>query len=136
MITSQLFRCLMVASDFLVCMSHGSNDVGNAISPLLVLMKINGQETWISYMIGATGIALGLIIYGERVMKCIGEDLIHLDYFKGFCSQFATAICVCLGSHLGIPLSTTHCIVGALAGVFIAGKFSFMKKVYYRQNLD
>jgi len=132
MITSQLFRCLMVASDYLVFMSHCSNDVGNAISPLLVLMKINGQETRISYLIGATGIALGLIIYRERVMKCIGEDLIHFDYLKGFRSQFATAICICLGSHLGIPLSTTYCIVGALAGVFIAGKFSLMKKIYYR----
>lgn len=67
-------------------------------------------------------------------MKCIGEDLIHLDYFKGFCSQFATAICVCLGSHLGIPLSTTHCIVGALAGIFLSGKLSAMKKVYYTNS--
>ena len=64
-------------------------------------------------------------------MKCIGEDLIHLDYFKGFCSQFATAICVCIGSKMGIPLSTTHCIVGALAGIFISGKLKAMKKVYY-----
>jgi PiT family inorganic phosphate transporter len=64
--------------------------------------------------------------------ECIGEDLIHFDYLKGFRSQFATAICICLGSHLGIPLSTTYCIVGALAGVFIAGKFSLMKKIFYR----
>ena len=76
----------MVVSDFLVCLSHGSNDVGNAISPLIVLMNLEKQPVWISYLLGSLGIALGLIIYGEKVMKCIGEDVIHLDYMKGFCS--------------------------------------------------
>ncbi len=76
----------MVVSDFLVCLSHGSNDVGNAISPLIVLMNLEKQPVWISYLIGSLGIALGLIVYGEKVMKCIGEDVIHLDYMKGFCS--------------------------------------------------
>ena len=76
----------MVVSDFLVCLSHGSNDVGNAISPLIVLMNLERQPVWISYLLGSLGIALGLIIYGEKVMKCIGEDVIHLDYMKGFCS--------------------------------------------------
>jgi PiT family inorganic phosphate transporter len=76
----------MVVSDFLVCLSHGSNDVGNAISPLIVLMNLEKQPVWISYFIGSLGIALGLIVYGEKVMKCIGEDVIHLDYMKGYCS--------------------------------------------------
>jgi PiT family inorganic phosphate transporter len=76
----------MVVSDFLVCLSHGSNDVGNAISPLIVLMNLEKQPVWISYLLGSLGIALGLIVYGEKVMKCIGEDVIHLDYMKGFCS--------------------------------------------------
>jgi phosphate/sulfate permease len=67
-------------------------------------------------------------------MKCIGEDLIHLDYFKGFCSQFSTAIAVCFGSKLGFPLSTTHCIVGAMAGVYLSGKLEAMKQVYYTDS--
>lgn len=120
----------MVCSDFLVCLSHGSNDVANAISPLIVLMNIEDEPAWISFLIGAAGIALGLLIFGERVMKTIGEDLIKLDYMKGFCVQFSTAICVCIGSNLGIPLSTTHCIIGSLAGVYIAGKTKFMKLAY------
>ena len=85
-------------------------------------------------MIGSSGIALGLAIYGEKVMQCIGEDVIQLDYMKGFCLQFATALCVLMGSSLGITLSTTHCIVGALAGVHLAGKTAPMRSAYYRNK--
>lgn len=120
----------MIMSDFLVCMAHGSNDVGNAISPLIVLMHIDGYPDWYSFLIGSIGIALGLYLYGERVMQTIGEDVIPLDFMKGFSMQFSAAICVCIGSSLGIPLSTTHCIVGALAGVHIASKSDVMKRVY------
>ena len=130
MLESQVYRVLMVFSDFLVCLSHGSNDCSNAISPLIVLMTIGRYPITISYTVGAGGIALGLLIFGERVMKTIGGDIIALDYMKGFCSQFATAICVALGSSLGLTLSTTHCIVGALAGVHLASKTKQTQFVY------
>jgi PiT family inorganic phosphate transporter len=124
----------MIFSDFLVCLSHGSNDCSNAISPLIVLMvDIDKYPVWSCYLVGAGGIALGLLIAGERVMKTIGGDIIALDYMKGFSSQFATAICVSLGSSLGVSLSTTHCIVGALAGVHISGKSSHVKHAYYKE---
>ena len=67
-LTSQVYRCLMVMSDFLVCAAHGSNDVGNAISPLIVLMSHEGYGNQVSFFIGSLGIGLGLFIYGERVM--------------------------------------------------------------------
>lgn len=69
-------------------------------------------------------------------MKTIGGEIIALDYFKGFCSQFATAICVSLGSSLGVTLSTTHCIVGALAGVHLAGKTRFVHHAYNKKVHD
>jgi PiT family inorganic phosphate transporter len=76
----------MVFSDFLVCLGHGSNDVANAISPLMVLMKAEDQEYWISFFVGASGIALGLGVFGTKVMETVGKDIIDLDYLKGFCS--------------------------------------------------
>jgi PiT family inorganic phosphate transporter len=85
----------------------------------------------VPFLLGAGGIALGLIVLGEKVMKTVGDEVILLDYMKGFCSQFATALAVCLGSSLGIPLSTTHCIIGGLAGVYVAGKTEGMKKAYF-----
>ena len=134
MLTCQVFRCLMILSDFLVCMAHGSNDVGNAISPLIVIESLEpGYNEYIPFLVGSLGIAFGLLLMGEKVMQTIGEDVILLDYMKGFCSQFATAVCVCLGSSLGIPLSTTHCIVGALAGVHIASKTPYMRAAYLKK---
>lgn len=86
MLQSQVFRVFMVFSDFLVCLAHGSNDCSNAISPLIVLMNVERYPIWASYLVGAGGIACGLFVFGERVMKTIGGDIIALDYMKGFCS--------------------------------------------------
>ena len=86
MLIAQIYRCLMIMSDFLVCMAHGSNDVGNAISPLIIVMNLEGYPKWYSFLLGSIAIAMGLFVFGERVMQTIGEDVILLDYFKGFCS--------------------------------------------------
>ena len=129
-LTSEVYRFLMVMSAALVCLSHGSNDVGNAISPLLILMNIEGQPVYFSFLLGSAGIALGLLVMGVKVMETVGKDIVVLDFMKGFSSQFSTATCVCLGSSLGMPLSTTHCMIGALAGVYLAGKSHTMKQVY------
>lgn len=120
----------MVVCAFLDSISIGSNDVGNAISPMLVIMKIEGWETFWGFLLGSIGIALGLLILGKRVMITVGENIIQLDFMKGFCCSFASASVIMLGSTFGIPLSTTHCAIGALGGIFVAGKFKWMKAVY------
>jgi len=63
-------------------------------------------------------------------METIGNNVIKLDYMKGYSTQFAAGISVCLGSILGVPLSTTHCVIGALAGVYFAGKSPIMLMLY------
>ena len=111
-------------------LSHGSNDVGNAISPLIVLFNLEDYNDSWAYTIGSSGIALGLMVLGKRVMQTVGGEIIVLDFMKGFSSQFATATCVSLGSAIGLPLSTTHCMIGALGGVYLAGKMSSVRNVY------
>jgi PiT family inorganic phosphate transporter len=130
-IISQLYMAMMVMSTFLVCTSHGSNDVGNAISPLIAIMSLEEDTNeYTPFILGSLGIAFGLLLMGQKVMATIGEKVIILDYMKGFAAQFCTAVCVVLGSSLGIPLSTTHCVVGALLGVFLCGKLHTTKMVY------
>ena len=84
MLTCEVYRFLMVLSAFLVCLSHGSNDVANAISPLIVVMRNAGHQNQISFLIGSIGIALGLFISGKNVMETVGEKIVRLDFQKGF----------------------------------------------------
>lgn len=81
-------------------------------------------------MIGSVGIALGLLCLGHVVMETVGKKVVKLDYPKGFTAQFATAVSVNCGSIFGMPLSTTHCMVGSLLGLIIAQKFDLVKSVY------
>ena len=84
-----------------------------------------------AYTLGSFGIALGLLILGYKVMETLGKQVVKLDYPKGFTAQFATAVTVNVGSIIGIPLSTTHCMVGSLIGLIVATKCSSsVKKIY------
>ena len=126
----ETYRWLMVMAAMLVCLAHGSNDVANAIAPLIVVAGAYDRNERVPYYMGAAGIAAGLIVLGYKVMETVGKKVVKLDYPKGFCAQFSTAVCVICGSILKIPLSTTHCMVGALFGIIIANKMEFVKRAY------
>ena len=81
-------------------------------------------------MLGSVGISLGLLVLGYKVMETVGKNVVKLDFAKGFTAQFATAVSVNIGSILGMPLSTTHCMVGALLGLILAQKTNAVKEVY------
>ena len=89
-----------------------------------------------AYLLGSFGISLGLLTLGQRVMETVGKKVVKLDFAMGFCAQFASAIAVILGTLLGMPLSTTHCMVGALFGIILAKKVSIVKNVYPEVQSD
>ena len=68
----------------LVCMGHGSNDVANSISPLLQVLSDDGDNLEYAYLVGSTGITLGLLVLGYKVMETVGKKVVKLDFAKGF----------------------------------------------------
>ncbi len=121
----RVFASLQVVSACCVAFAQGSNDVGNAIGPFASLVNIIQTRTiadqvpvplW-TLLLGGVFIAIGIATWGPRVMKTIGEGITHLTPTRGFSAEFATAITVVGASRLGLPVSTTHVIVGAVMGV-------------------
>lgn len=119
---SSVYRFLMIGSGLLQGVAHGSNDVANAISPLLVAIGINRERNTAGYAVGAGGIALGELCLGFLVMETMGKKLTKIDFAKGFCVQFCTSSLVICGTLMKLPLSTTHCTVGAVFGLIFANK--------------
>ena len=109
--------------------AHGSNDVANAVGPLAAIHSVltSGGEIgsksamphWI-LLIGAVGIVFGLAILGGRVMKTVGKRITELTPSRGFAAELAAASTVVLASGIGVPVSTTHTLVGAVLGVGMA----------------
>ena len=124
----KVFAPLCVFTACAMAFAHGSNDVANGIGPLAAIVSVvqSGEVTqksdlplWI-LVLGGTGIVIGLSTMGYRVMKTIGTKITELTPSRGFCAELAAASTVVLASRLGLPVSTTHIIVGAVLGVGMA----------------
>ncbi len=118
------FSVLMIITACTMAFAHGSNDIANAIGPLHAVTKIikpNQDYNLFIALLGGSGIVLGLVTYGYRVIKTIGSGITELTPTKGFAATFSTAITVVLASNLGMPISTTHTLVGAILGIGLAG---------------
>jgi len=125
----RIFSVLMVFTACTMAFAHGSNDVANAIGPLAAIadvvthngvMNMRGTiPSWILFM-GAIGIVTGLISYGHKVIATVGQGITELTPTRGFAATFAAACTVVIASGTGLPVSTTHTLVGAVLGVGLA----------------
>jgi len=123
-----LFKYLQIMTACYVAFAHGANDVANAIGPLAAVIAVakTGEVAmqvpvplWLLAM-GGGGIVIGLVVLGGRVMETIGKKITEIVPSRGFSAEFATATTVLFCSKLGLPISTTHTLVGAVIGVGFA----------------
>lgn len=125
----RVFGVLMVVTACAMAFAHGSNDVANAIGPVAAVIGIvqSGGEIaqksilpiWV-LILGGAGIVAGLLMYGRRVMATIGKNITELTPSRGFAATLAAATTVVFASGTGLPISTTHTLVGAVLGVGLA----------------
>ncbi|MEE4243560.1 MAG: anion permease [Desulfopila sp.] len=125
----KVFSPMMLFTACAMAFAHGSNDVANGIGPLAAVVSIvsSGGEVmqtsalplWI-LILGGGGIVLGLITLGYKVMLTVGKRITELTPSRGFCAELAAATTVVLASKTGLPVSTTHILVGSVLGVGLA----------------
>ncbi len=124
-----IFKVLLVASCAAMAFSHGANDVANSAGPLAGILYVYtrgavppGQVAipFNALLLSASGIALGILIWGYSVVETIGEKITTLTIETAFIAQFSASIATLIVTRLGLPVSTTVAIVGAITGVGLA----------------
>ena len=125
----KIFAVLMVFTACAMAFAHGSNDVANAVGPIAAVVGVissggdvaakSAMPPWI-LLLGGGGIVLGLATYGFKVMATIGRKITELTPSRGFAAELGAATTVVFASATGLPISTTHTLVGAVLGVGLA----------------
>lgn len=126
----KIFAYLQIATACFVAFAHGANDVANAIGPLAAVVTIAqtgftevaarvGVPFWV-LILGGGGIVLGVATYGYKVIATIGREITEITPTRGFCAEFGAATTVLVASSLGLPVSTTHTLVGGVIGIGFA----------------
>lgn len=134
---NRLFTLPLIFAAALLSFAHGSNDVANAVGPLAA---INDALThagtaataaiplWV-LLVGALGLAVGLALYGPKLIRTVGHEITDIDPMRAYCIALAATLTVILASQLGLPVSTTHVTIGAVFGV------GFLRE-YLKSNYD
>ncbi len=122
---NMLFTVPLIFAAALLSFAHGANDVANAIGPLAAINDAvmtggisskAGIPIWVMG-VGALGIALGLALYGPKLIRTVGSEITELDQMRAFSVAMAASITVIIASQLGLPVSSTHIAVGGIFGV-------------------
>jgi len=128
----QLFRRLQLVSAGLYSLGHGGNDAQKTMGIITGLLVTAGYHRgfeipfWVIIICHAA-IAAGTMFGGWRIVKTMGTKITKLQPFGGFCAETSGAITLFLATHLGIPVSTTHTITGAIIGVGATRRISAVK---------
>ena len=124
----RIFGVLMVITACSMAFAHGSNDVANAVGPVSAVISVattglvegkSAVSPWV-LLLGGGGIVLGLATYGRKVMQTVGTQITALTPSRGFAAEMSAASTIVLASSTGLPISTTHTLVGAVLGVGMA----------------
>lgn len=125
----KIFGVLMIFTAIAIAFAHGSNDVANAIGPVAAIVSIvqsageiaskSATPLWI-LLIGGGGIVFGLVTYGHKVIATVGSGITELTPSRGFAATLGAAVTIVFASGTGLPISTTHTLVGGVLGVGLA----------------
>lgn len=127
-LVEKAFVSMQIISACFVAFAHGANDVANAIAPVSsvfhaikegVSTAASPVPSWL-LAFGGLGIVIGLATWGWRVIETIGRKITELTPTRGFSAEFGASLTILLASKLGLPISTTHCLVGSVLGVGLA----------------
>ena len=132
----KLFTIPLICAAALLSFAHGANDVANAVGPLAAIVHtIEAGEVaskvsipiWVM-IIGAFGISFGLMLFGPKLIRMVGEQITKLNPLRAYCVALSAAITVIIASWLGLPVSSTHIAVGAVFGV------GFFRELHWRST--
>ncbi len=140
----KLFHIPLIFSAALLSFAHGANDVANAVGPLAAIVHtaedgvVSGKvgiPLWVM-IIGALGISVGLLLFGPKLIRMVGEQITKLNPLRAYCVALSAAITVIVASWLGMPVSSTHIAVGAVFGVGFFREWYTAKSRRRRAYLD
>ncbi len=148
--TEHVFKYIQIFTAIFDSFAHGANDVANAMGPFMTIWIVYqqqgniigssktdiGDDSYWILAIGGIGIGLGLLLYGYKIMTAIGIKLAVITPSRGVCIELGSALVIIVGSYLSLPLSTTHCQVGATTGVaLLEGKNGINKFILVKTGI-
>jgi len=134
----ELFHLPLVCAAAMLSFAHGANDVANAVGPLAAVFdsattgaisKKVEVPGWVLF-VGAAGISMGLLLFGPKLIKTVGDQITRLNPVRAYCVALSAAITVIAASALGLPVSSTHIAVGAVFGVGFLREFVTARKTH------
>jgi len=141
----KLFNLPLIIGVALLSFAHGANDVANAVGPLAAIVSTLGDASsvaskvsiplWVM-VIGALGIALGLALFGPKLIATVGEKITRLNSPRAYCVALSSAITVLIATYLGLPVSSTHIAIGAIFGVGFLREFLESPKAKDQKDLQ